>query len=80
MSRATTAKRATPLEATQRQSLMATLLELVGLDVEPADVLSVHIGTRRVSIRRKVRGRSGKVVSGHTLTTSHDILPEPLEE
>lgn len=80
MSRATSARRPTPVEAAQRATLVATLLEIVGLDAEPSDVLSVHVGVRSVGIRRKVRGRSGKVVPGHTLTTSHDILLEPLED
>lgn len=78
--RTTAAKRPTPVEAAQRATLVATLLEVVGLDVDSADVLSVHVGVRSIGIRRKVRGRSGKVVPGHTLTTSHDVLPEPLED
>lgn len=76
----TAAKRTRPIERAQRHELVAQLLELVGLDVDPGDVLSVHVGTRTVGIRRRVRGRSGKIVHGHTLTTSHDVLPEALED
>lgn len=78
---ATTAKRPQPVEADQRAELVAAVLAAVGLgDVEASDVLSVHVGVRTIGVRRKVRGRRGKVVAGHVLRTSHDVLPEPLED
>jgi hypothetical protein len=64
-----------------RAVLVRAVLDAVELgDVEDRDVVTVHLGTRTVSIRRRVRGRSGKVVPGLLLTTSHDVLPEPLED
>lgn len=79
---ATRATRPVPVEDATRQDLVSAVLEAVGLadSVAPEDVLSVHLGTRTVGIRRKVRGRSGKVVHGHVLRTSHQVLPEPLED
>lgn len=79
---ATTAKRPQPVEDAHRQELVNAVLEAVGLadKVAAEDVLSVHVGVRSIGIRRKVRGRTGKVVYGHTLTTAHPILPEPLED
>lgn len=68
------------MEDSARQDLVAQVLEAVGLDVAATDVVSIHLGVRSIGIRRKVRGRGGKVVYGHTLTTSHPILPEPLED
>lgn len=82
MTAATRAVRPQPVEAATREALVAAVLDAAGLPdtVTAGDVLSVHVGVRSIGIRRKVRGRSGKVVPGHTLTTSHDILPEPLED
>jgi hypothetical protein len=40
----------------------------------------VHLGTRSVGIRAKVRGPRGKLIQGRTTTTAHPILPEPLED
>lgn len=78
---ATTAKRAQPVEASQREVLVRSVLDAVGLeDVNAHDVVTMHLGTRTISIRRKVRGRTGKVVPGLLLSTSHDVLPEPLED
>jgi hypothetical protein len=78
---ATTAKRPKAIERNSRNILVDELLLVLGLEgVDSEDVLSVHVGTRSIGIRRKVRGRSGKVVPGHVLRTSHDVLPEPLED
>lgn len=78
---ATRARRPQAVEAAARDSWLTSVLTGCGLaDVDPSDVLSVHVGVRSIGIRRKVRGRSGKVVPGHTLTTSHDVIHEPLED
>lgn len=69
------------LEQLTRDELVEAVLGAVGLDeVDPRDVLTVHIGTRAVGIRRKVRGRRGRVVPGMTTTTTHRIIPEPYED
>jgi hypothetical protein len=76
------AKRTQPVEAETRHELVSAVLESAGLadSVAPEDVLSVHLGVRSIGIRRRVRGRTGRIVHGHTLTTSHDVIPEPLED
>lgn len=78
----TTAKRPQPVEAHQRLVLVQSVLDALGLgDTVPAgDVLSIHIAQRTVNVRRKVRGRTGKVLPGHSLSATHDVLPEPLED
>lgn len=78
----TVAKRPQPVEAHQRLALVQSVLDALGLgDTVPAeDVLSIHVAQRTVNVRRKVRGRSGKVLSGHSLSSTHDVLPEPLED
>jgi hypothetical protein len=78
---ATRAQHAAPITAAERHELTAAVLLAVGLeDTDPTDVLSVHLGTRSVGIRAKVRGPRGKLIQGRTTTTAHPILPEPLED
>lgn len=77
----TRAQHAAPITAAERHELTAAVLAAVGLeDTAPTDVLSIHLGTRSIGIRAKVRGPRGKLVMGRTTTTTHPILPEPLED
>lgn len=78
MSAPTTAKR--PVQVTRPDLLeaLAPLLDLVGTG--PEDVAYLHVSSSRVTVKCRVRGRTGKLVPGTWVTRQHDILPEPLED
>jgi hypothetical protein len=80
--KATTAKRPEPITAQARLVLVQSVLDALGLGdtVAADDVLSIHLAQRTVNVRRKVRGRTGKVLPGHSLSATHSVLPEPLED
>jgi hypothetical protein len=75
---ATTAKRPASVSRSELLAAVAPLLEL--LEHDPADVLSVRVGSRQVTVRTVQRGRTRKVLPGVVLTSVHDVVREPVED
>lgn len=68
-------KRPEPIARPELLEAIAPLLEL--LDVSGEDVLYVHVGARKVTVKRYVRSARGRRVHGLELTSGHPIVTEP---
>jgi hypothetical protein len=69
---------AAPLVRAELDAALDPLLQL--LQLEPADVLTIHVGVKSVSARVVARTPRGRRLHGVTVRRSHSVIAEPEDD
>lgn len=63
-----------------RSELLTASDQLLALlEVDAGDVLSIHLGRDKVTVKTAHRSNRGRLIPGITTTTEHRVSHEPVE-